>query len=53
LSSPIAHRRSPVRRCEQIVVIRDRRIVEAGSLAELLRRDGVFADYYRTQFAPQ
>jgi ATP-binding cassette subfamily B protein len=49
----IAHRLSTVRRCERIAVVRDGRIVEAGSPAELLRRDGVFADYYRTQFAPQ
>ncbi len=49
----IAHRLSTVRRCEHIAVVRDGRIVEAGSLSELLRRDGVFADYYRTQFAPQ
>jgi ATP-binding cassette, subfamily B, bacterial len=49
----IAHRLSTVRRCERIAVVRDGRIVEAGSLPELLRRDGVFADYYRTQFAPQ
>jgi ATP-binding cassette subfamily B protein/subfamily B ATP-binding cassette protein MsbA len=49
----IAHRLSTVRRCERIAVVRDGHIVEAGSLPELLRRDGVFADYYRTQFAPQ
>jgi ABC-type multidrug transport system fused ATPase/permease subunit len=49
----IAHRLSTVRRCERIAVVRDGRIVEAGSFPELLRRDGVFADYYRTQFAPQ
>jgi ATP-binding cassette, subfamily B, bacterial len=49
----IAHRLSTVRRCERIAVLRQGRIVEEGSLVELLRRDGVFADYYRTQFAPQ
>jgi ATP-binding cassette, subfamily B, bacterial len=49
----IAHRLSTVRRCERIVVLRDGHIVEEGSLHELLNRDGVFADYYRTQFAPQ
>jgi ATP-binding cassette subfamily B protein/subfamily B ATP-binding cassette protein MsbA len=49
----IAHRLSTMRRCERIAVVRDGRIVEAGSLSDLLRRDGVFADYYRTQFAPQ
>ncbi|HEX5319101.1 MAG TPA: ABC transporter ATP-binding protein [Stellaceae bacterium] len=49
----IAHRLSTVRRCDRIVVLRDGTIAEQGSLAELLRRGGVFADYYRTQFAPQ
>jgi ATP-binding cassette, subfamily B, bacterial len=49
----IAHRLSTVRRCDRIVVLRQGCVVEEGSLAELLGRDGVFADYYRTQFASQ
>jgi len=49
----IAHRLSTVRRCDRIVVLRDGGIAEEGTLAELLRRDGVFAEYYRTQFAPE
>ncbi len=49
----IAHRLSTVRRCERIAVLRDGAIVEEGSYAELLRRGGIFADYYRTQFAPE
>jgi ATP-binding cassette, subfamily B, bacterial len=48
----IAHRLSTARRCDRIIVLRDGRIVEAGSLPELLRRDGLFAEYYHTQFAP-
>jgi ATP-binding cassette subfamily B protein len=46
----IAHRLSTVRGCDRIIVIRDGGIAEQGTMAELLRRDGVFADYYRTQF---
>jgi len=49
----IAHRLSTVRRCERIVVLQGGSIVEQGSLGELLRHDGVFAGYYRSQFAPE
>jgi ATP-binding cassette subfamily B protein len=50
----IAHRLSTVQRCDRILVLRDGNIAEQGTLTELLRRkDGVFADYYRTQFAPE
>ena len=48
----IAHRLSTVRRCDRILVLRDGTIAESGSFAELLRRGGMFAEYYRTQFAP-
>ncbi len=49
----IAHRLSTVRRCDRIVVLQAGGIVEQGSLAELLGRDGVFAGYYHSQFAPE
>jgi ATP-binding cassette subfamily B protein/subfamily B ATP-binding cassette protein MsbA len=49
----IAHRLSTVRRCDRILVLRDGVIAEDGTLTDLLRRGGVFADYYRTQFAPE
>lgn len=48
----IAHRLSTVRRCDCIVVLRDGTIAEKGSFGELLRKGGIFAEYYRTQFAP-
>jgi ATP-binding cassette subfamily B protein len=49
----IAHRLSTVRRCDRILVLSDGSIAEQGTLPELLRRNGVFAEYYRTQFAPE
>ena len=49
----IAHRLSTVRRCDRILVLHGGTIVEQGTLAELLRLDGFFAEYYRTQFAPE
>jgi len=49
----IAHRLSTVQRCDRIVVLRGGFIAEQGTLTELLRLDGFFAEYYRTQFAPQ
>ncbi|HZT89328.1 MAG TPA: ABC transporter ATP-binding protein [Stellaceae bacterium] len=49
----IAHRLSTVRRCNMILVLKDGVIVERGALSDLLRQDGVFAEYYRTQFAPE
>jgi ATP-binding cassette subfamily B protein len=46
----IAHRLSTVRGCDRIIVLRDGGIAEQGTLAELLRRNGLFSEYYRTQF---
>jgi ATP-binding cassette subfamily B protein/subfamily B ATP-binding cassette protein MsbA len=48
----IAHRLSTVRRCDRILVLHGGAIVEQGTLSELLRLNGFFAEYYRTQFAP-
>ena len=49
----IANRLSTVRSCDRIVVLDGGTIAEQGSFAELIRRGGLFASYYRTQFAPQ
>jgi ATP-binding cassette subfamily B protein len=46
----IAHRLSTIRSCDRILVLRDGVIAEQGTLPELLRCNGVFAGYYRTQF---
>ncbi len=47
----IAHRLSTVRRASQILVLKDGTIAETGTHDELLRRGGVYAGLYRTQFA--
>jgi len=49
----IAHRLSTVRRCDRIIVLQDGTIAEQGNFAELVRHGGIFAEYYRTQFAPE
>ena len=46
----IAHRLSTVRNADQILVLDGGRIVEFGTHAQLLAREGLYADLYRTQF---
>ena len=48
----IAHRLSTVRGADQILVVHEGRIVERGRHHELLAEGGLYADLYRTQFAP-
>lgn len=47
----IAHRLSTVREADSIVVLEKGRVVEQGTHLELLEREGLYADLYRTQFA--
>ena len=46
----IAHRLSTIERADRIVVLVSGRIVELGSHAELLARNGVYASLYHLQF---
>jgi ATP-binding cassette subfamily B protein len=49
----IAHRLSTIRAADQVLVVDDGRIVQSGSHDELLRAGGLYAELYRTQFAPE
>jgi ATP-binding cassette subfamily B protein len=49
----IAHRLSTIREADQILVVDDGRIVEQGRHDELLEREGLYAELYRTQFSRQ
>ncbi|TDD14175.1 ABC transporter ATP-binding protein [Nonomuraea diastatica] len=46
----IAHRLSTIREADEILVVHDGRIAERGRHDELLARDGLYAELYRTQF---
>jgi ABC-type multidrug transport system fused ATPase/permease subunit len=45
----IAHRLSTVRRADQILVLDEGRVLERGTHAELLNREGLYAELYRIQ----
>jgi ATP-binding cassette, subfamily B, bacterial len=46
----IAHRLSTIRNADQILVLEQGHIIERGTHAELLARNGRYADLYRTQY---
>ncbi len=47
----IAHRLSTILKADQILMVREGRIVERGRHADLLAAQGLYADLYRRQFA--
>jgi ATP-binding cassette, subfamily B, bacterial len=46
----IAHRLSTIRNADQVIVLKDGMVVEAGTQAELLRQNGSFKRFYNSQF---
>jgi subfamily B ATP-binding cassette protein MsbA len=47
----IAHRLSTIESADRIIALKDGRIVESGTHAQLLSRDGYYSTLYRMQFA--
>ncbi|HTZ43421.1 MAG TPA: ABC transporter ATP-binding protein [Jatrophihabitans sp.] len=48
----IAHRLSTIRAADLVLVVEAGRIVQSGTHEELMRAGGLYAELYRTQFAP-
>lgn len=46
----IAHRLSPIKNADLILVLKDGDIIESGNHEELLRQNGFYADLYNSQF---
>ena len=46
----IAHRLSTIMAADEILVVKDGRIVEKGVHSELVKAGGVYAELYETQF---
>ena len=47
----IAHRLSTIQKADQIIVLRQGRIIEAGTHRELIDRQGAYYDLHQLQFA--
>lgn len=45
----IAHRLSTIQRADKIIVFKDHKVLEQGTHAELLKKDGLYADLFKIQ----
>jgi ATP-binding cassette subfamily B protein len=46
----IAHRLSTIRLCDEIIVVNEGQAVEQGTHEELMKIDGLYSTFYKTQF---
>ena len=49
----IAHRLSTIKNADLILVMKDGDVIESGNHAELMNKNGFYADLYNSQFAAE
>ena len=49
----IAHRLSTIKDADTILVLKDHHLAEQGTFSELMRKKGIFYEYYHTMYVPE